>query len=397
MTLKNKSLNLHRTFQSKYIFLIISCLYIFSCKQENDPYRGWSSYLGGPDRNHYSSLTQINRGNVSELSVAWVYNSGDHRGDNRSEIQANPIIVNGVLYSTTPGIKAIALNAATGEELWKFDPFPDSDSLNRPQTRHRGVVYWEDQQDKRILYTAGKYLYALSATTGKPIESFGNGGKVDLRTGIERDTTDMFIRSNTPGAVYNDLLILGTLVPDGSLGAPPGDIRAFDIKTGELRWTFHTIPHPGEFGYETWPKDAWTYSGGSNAWTGIAVDEQRGIVYLPTGSPAFDFWGGNRKGENLFGNCLIALNAETGERIWHFQVVKHDLWDRDLPAPPNLVTLNRDGERIDAVAQITKTGHIFVFDRVTGESVFPLEEKEYPPSDLKGEEAWPTQTFPFPA
>ena len=373
-------------------------LMLFCCTPETDKnsdnYQVWSSYLGGPDRNHYSALDQINTENVDQLEVAWIYNSGDHRGDNRSEMQANPIIVDGILYSTTPGIKAVALDAATGKEIWSFDPFPGYDSLTRPQSRHRGVIYWEQDQDQRILYTAGKYLYALNARNGQLVEEFGHRGKVDLRTGIDRDTTDLYIRSNTPGVVYQNLLILGTLVPDGTLASPPGDIRAFDVRTGELVWTFHTIPHPGEFGYETWPEDAYTYAGGANAWTGIALDEARGIVYLPTGSPAFDFWGGNRQGENLFGNCLIALDAATGERLWHFQVVKHDLWDRDLPAPPNLVTIERNGQQIDAVAQITKTGHIFVFDRVTGESLYPLEEKSYPPSDLKGEQAWPTQVFP---
>jgi len=374
-----------------YLLILIA---LISCTTQDDPYSEWSSYLGGPDRNHYSSLDQINQENVSQLEVAWTYHSKDHRGDNRSEIQANPIIVNGVLYSTTPGIKAIALNAATGEEIWSYDPFIGIDSLNRPQTRHRGVVYWEDGPDRRILYTAGKYLHALNAENGQLISGFGDHGKVDLRTGIERDTTDMFIRSNTPGAIFKDLLILGTLVPDGNLAAPPGDVRAFDVRTGKIRWIFHTIPHPGEYGYETWPTEAYTYTGGANAWTGIAVDHQRGMVFIPTGSAAFDFWGGNRKGENLFSNALIALNAETGERIWHFQMVKHDLWDRDLPSPPNLVTLMHNGQLVDAVAQVTKTGHIFVFNRETGESLFPLEEKEYPPSDLKGEEAWPTQVLP---
>jgi len=360
----------------------------------HEPTEEWDSYLGGPDRNHYSSLNQINTENVSALEVAWTYHSGDHRGDNRSEMQANPIIVDGILYSTTPGIKAIALDAATGKEIWSFDPFPQYDSLNRPQTRSRGVIYWEDEEDQRILYTAGKYLYALNAANGQLINTFGDQGKVDLRTGIERDTTNMFIRSNTPGAIYKDLLIFGTLTPDNTLASPPGDVRAFDVRTGEMRWIFHTIPQPGELGYDTWPEDAYTYVGGANSWTGISVDEKRGMVFLPTGSPSFDFWGGNRKGENLFGNSLIALNAETGKRIWHFQVVKHDLWDRDLPSPPNLVTVERDGRRIDAVAQVTKTGHIFLFNRETGKSLFPLEEKEYPPSDLNGEEAWPSQVLP---
>lgn len=383
-----------KNINSQNLICILALFLQVACTPEHDPTREWSSYLGGPDRNHYSSLDQINQENVAQLEVAWTYHSKDHRGDNRSEIQANPIIVDGVLYSTTPGIKAIALDAATGKEIWSYDPFKEIDSLNRPQTRHRGVVYWEDGSDRRILYTAGKYLHALNAENGQLISGFGDYGKVDLRTGIERDTTDMFIRSNTPGAIFNDLLILGTLVPDGNLAAPPGDVRAFDVRTGKIRWIFHTIPHPGEYGYETWPADAHTYTGGANAWTGIAVDHQRGMVFIPTGSAAFDFWGGNRKGENLFSNALIALNAETGERIWHFQMVKHDLWDRDLPSPPNLVSLMHNGQLVDAVAQVTKTGHTFVFNRETGESLFPLEEKEYPPSDLKGEEAWPTQVLP---
>ena len=383
-----------KNIKSQSLLCILALNLQIACAPEYDPAEAWDSYLGGLDRNHYSSLDQINKENVSTLEVAWTYSSDDHRGDNRSEMQANPIIVDGVLYSTTPGSKAIALNAATGKVHWSFDPFPNFDSLSRPQTRLRGVSYWEDGTDRRILYTAGKYLYALNAIDGHPISSFGDQGKVDLRTGIDRDTTNMFIRSNTPGAIYKDLLIFGTLTPDNTLASPPGDVRAFDVRTGEMRWTFHTIPHPGELGYDTWPEDAYTYVGGANSWTGISVDEKRGMVFLPTGSPSFDFWGGNRKGENLFGNSLIALDAETGERIWHFQVVKHDLWDRDLPSPPNLVTVERDGRRIDAVAQVTKTGHVFLFNRETGESLFPLEEKDYPPSDLNGEEAWATQVLP---
>ncbi len=378
--------------------LYLAVLFLFSgitaCSPTPEYYKDWSWYLGDPGRNHYSTLDQINASNVHELEVAWTYRSGDARADNRSEMQSNPIVVDGVLYTTSPGVKVLALDAATGELIWSFDPFPELASNTRPQTRHRGVMYWADGNDRRILYTAGMHLYALNATNGAQITSFGDRGRVDLRTGLPRDTTNMFVRLRTPGAVYKDMVILGSRVPDGSVVSPPGDIRAFDVRTGEMRWIFHTIPQPGEYGYDTWPADAYTYSGGANNWAGMALDVARGIVYAPTGSPAFDFWGGNRKGENLYGNTLIALNADTGERIWHFQVVRHDLWDRDIPAPPNLVTVERDGQKIDAVAQVTKSGHVFVFDRETGESLFPLEEKKYAASDLKGEEAWPTQVFP---
>ena len=351
--------------------------------------------MGDPGRTHYSSLDQISTDNVHQLKVAWTYNTGDAREDNRSEMQSNPIVVDGVLYTTTPGVRLIALDAATGEKLWEFDPYDGKPQLQR-DSRHRGVTFWENERggEDRIFVSAGLNLYALDASTGIPIKDFGVSGKVDMRTGIERDTTGLYVHSRTPGVVYKDLLIFGSRVLDGALAAAPGDIRAFDVRTGEMRWIFHTIPHPGEYGYDTWPPDAYTYAGGANNWAGMALDEDRGIVYAPTGSPAFDFWGGNRKGENLYGNTLIALNAETGERIWHFQIVRHDLWDRDLPAPPNLVTIQREGVSIDAVAQVTKSGHVFVFDRETGESLFPLEEKEYPASDIPGEHAWPTQVLP---
>lgn len=365
-----------------------------SCATYNDDsaaYREWRSYGGDKAHTHYSTLDQINRDNVQQLEVAWVYNAGD--AGVRSQIQCNPIIIDGVLYATTPGLKAIALNAATGEEVWRFDPF-EGKGLASALGVNRGVVYWEDGDDRRILYTAGEHLYALDARTGQPVATFGTNGAVDLREGLGRDVTGLFISSNTPGVVYEDLLILGSRVSE-ELPSAPGHVRAYDVRTGEIRWTFHTIPQPGEFGYETWPPDAYTWAGGANAWTGMSVDEERGMVFIPTGSAAFDFWGGNRKGENLFANSILALDAATGERIWHFQLVRHDIWDRDPPAAPNLVTVEHDGRRIDAVAQITKSGHVFVLDRETGESLFPLQEIAVPPSDLKGEEAWPTQVLPL--
>ena len=374
----------------------LMCISIASCTLAVDPYSEWQWYLGDPGRSHYSRLDEINTENVHQLEVAWTYRTGDARQDNRSEMQSNPIVIDGVLYTTTPGVRVIALNAASGEKIWEFDPYEGAPQMRR-DTRHRGVTFWENEEGEqdRIFVSAGLNLYALDARTGSPVAGFGLNGKIDMRTGIDRDTTGMYVHSRTPGVIYNDLLIFGSRVLDGTLATAPGDIRAFDVRTGEMRWIFHTIPHPGEFGYETWPPDAYTYAGGANSWAGMALDKERGIVYAPTGSPASDFWGGNRKGENLYGNSLIALNAETGERIWHFQVVRHDLWDRDLPAPPNLVTVEREGKKTDAVAQVTKSGHVFVFDRESGESLFPLEEKEYPPSDIRGEEAWPTQVFPL--
>jgi quinoprotein glucose dehydrogenase len=354
----------------------------------------WPIYEGDAAGSHYSRLTQINRSNVQRLKVAWTYNADDKRDDNRSQIQCNPIVVKGVLYGTSPHLKVFALDAATGRRLWQFDPFATSSDKGNPGV-NRGVVYWEDGAERRILFTAGPRLYAVTAGTGKLIESFGSGGSVDLREGLGREAKKLFVNSRTPGAIYRDLLILGTVVSEGPGPSAPGHIRAYDVRTGKVRWIFHTIPHPGEFGYETWPKDAWRRIGGANAWSGITVDEQRGLVFLPTGSAAFDFWGGNRHGVNLFANCIIALKAATGERVWHYQAVHHDIWDRDLPAAPNLVTVVHGARRIDAVAQITKSGHVFLLDRQTGKPLFPVEERPMPTSDLNGEAAWPTQPIPL--
>ena len=353
-------------------------------------YRDWQIYGGGWDSIRYSALDQINTRNVHKLEVAWTYDSGDaFRG---SEMQCNPIVVGDTLFGTTPRMRLIALDAATGKPRWVFDPSKTNQSIGL--SRIRGLVHWAEGEEGRVFFTAHHNLYAIDARTGKLVASFGNQGRVDLREGLGRDASQLSLYVNAPGVVYRDLLILGSVTSE-SLPAAPGDIRAYDVRTGELRWSFHTIPHPGEYGYDTWPKDAWKYTGGANDWSGMSLDVDRGIVFASTGSASFDFYGGDRVGDNLFANCVLALNAATGERLWHFQVVKHDIWDRDLPAPPNLITLLRDGKLIDAVAQVTKSGHIFVFDRDTGEPLFPIEYRKAPMSDVPGEVTAETQPFPL--
>lgn len=353
----------------------------------------WPVYLGDSSSSHFSSLKQITRKNVAKLEMAWTYQAGDARG-NRSQIQCNPLIVDGVLYGTSPQLKLLALNAATGREIWRFDPFAGQTNLSALGV-NRGVVLWGRGSERRILFAAGQDLLAIDAQSGKPVAGFGTDGKVDLREGLGRPAKTLFVLANTPGAVVGDLLILGTRVNEGPGPSAPGFIRAYDVRTGKIAWTFRTIPQPGEPGYETWPPDAWKYSGGANCWTGMAVDEKRGLVFCPTGSATFDFWGGDRIGANLYANCLLALDARTGRRVWHYQFVHHDLWDRDLPAPPNLVTIRREGKAIDAVAQTTKSGHVFLFNRETGQPLFPIQERPVPPSTLQGESAWGTQPLPM--
>lgn len=356
----------------------------------------WATYGGDKEASRYSSLTQINKENVKNLKVAWEYHTGDaDTVKNRSQIQCQPIIVNGILYASSPMKKIFALDAATGKQLWIFDPLKEiSEGENAWAGTNRGVTYWESGDDKRILLTAASYLFALNARTGEVIRTFGNNGKIDLHDDLDYDKKDFFIVSNTPGIIYKDLIILGMRLSEGA-DAAPGHIRAYNVKTGKRAWIFHTIPHPNEVGYDTWEDSAsWKKIGGANNWAGMALDEKRGIVFVPTGSAAFDFYGGNRKGENLFANCLIALNASTGERIWHFQTTHHDIWDRDLPANPNLVTVTKEGKKIDAVAQISKQGLIFLFERETGKPIFPIEEVPAPSSDLEGEQAHPTQPVP---
>src|ERR1700676_5274892 len=344
--------------------------------------RDWPAYGGAPESTHYSGLAQINRGNVKDLTVAWTFDTGEQGG-----LQTSPIIVDGMLFGITPTQKVFALDAATGKLLWKFD------SGIKGTQPDRGLAYWAGEKDKRILVGVMNFLYALDAATGKPIGTFGTDGRIDLRGDLGRPPERQSVALTSPGIVYKDLIIVGGRNPE-TLPAARGDVRAYDVRSGKLRWVFHTIPHPGEFGYETWPKDAWKYSGAANNWAGMAVDAKRGIVYVPTGSAAFDFYGANRVGDDLFANCLIALNGDTGERIWHFQGVKHDLWDRDFPSPPTLVTVNRDGKEIDAVAQTTKQGFVYLFDRVSGKPLFPIEYRKYPPSKVPGEVAASEQPLP---
>ncbi len=331
----------------------------------------WPVYLGGKERNLYSPLRQIHRENVSELEVAWTYETGD-----AAEYQANNLIIDGVLYTPTPTRRVVALDAATGKEIWSWDPADEPVGAGR--ARQRGLVFWQNEEggEKRLFTMVGGLLFALDPATGTIIEGFGTNGSIDLESGL-----------NTPGVVYRDLLIVGGV---GGKGA----VRAFDVRSGEQRWIFHLIPRPGEVGHDTWPEDAWKTATGVMPWCGQSLDEERGIVYVATKTAEPDFYGGKRHGENLFANSVLALNAATGERIWHFQIVHHDLLDKDLPCPPVLLTVTHEGRKIDAVAQGTKHGLLFVFDRVTGEPLWPIEERPVPASELRGEQAWPTQPFP---
>jgi quinoprotein glucose dehydrogenase len=369
----------NKTFRA--LLLILASLNLHLLAQS--PNADWPAYGGSPEQTRYSNLKQIDRSNVAKLQVAWTYDTADGAGDP----QTQPIMIDGILYGLTPKHKVVALDASSGKLLWQFD----SGIVGRGA--NRSVVYWSSGTDRRIFAAVQSFIYALDAHTGKAISSFGKDGRIDLRDNLGRDPAKQSIVETTPGIIYKDLLIVGDRTPE-SLPAPPGDIRAYDVRSGALRWTFHTIPHPGEPGYETWPKDAWTYTGAANNWAGMALDAKRGIVYVPTGSAASDFYGADRLGDDLYANCMLALNAETGERIWHFQAVKHDIWDRDFPSPPTLVTVKRDGKTIDAVAQTTKQGWLFLFDRTNGMLLFPVENKKYPASTVPGEVASETQLLP---
>jgi len=345
-----------------------------------DGQREWRDYAGGPDSSRFVAAKQITSTNVSQLQVAWAYPGG--------QTDFNPLIVRGMVYGRGPNGSFVALDAATGKQIWIHEGVQGFTS--------RGVNYWEskDGKDRRLIFSTVNMLQELDAYTGEPITAFGTDGKVDLRVGLDRDPTTINQQSRTPGRVFENLIILGSATNEEYASAP-GDVRAFDVRTGKLVWTFHTIPRPGEFGYDSWPKDAWKTVGGANNWGEQTIDEKRGIVYVPTASPKYNFYGGNRHGANLFGDSIVALDARTGKRLWHFQMVHHDIWDYDNNSAPQLTTIRQNGRAIDVVAVASKTGYLYVFDRATGKPIWPIEERPVPQNTTVPNEAlWPTQPFP---
>lgn len=368
------------------LFTVLQCL---AADQE------WPRVGGDPGASRYSTLSQITRKNVKQLQVAWTYHTGDAGAS--TTIECTPIVIHGVMFVTTAQSKVVALDAATGREIWKYDPY-DGVKIIQPRASggvNRGLAYWRGGQDERILLGAGDgRLISLDAKTGKPDPAFGKSGIVDLRDGMDVDLNGINYGPTSAPAVCGDLVVLGFSCPEGGRPAP-GDPRAFDIRTGAEVWRFHSIPRPGEYGNDTWQGDSWRYAGAANNWGGTTVDEKRGLVFIGTGSASPDFYGGGRKGDNLFANCTICLDARTGKRIWHFQSLRHDLWDHDLPVYPNLVTIKHNGRKQDVAVQVTKTGYVFIFDRVTGEPVFPIEYRAVPTSDVPGEQTAATQPFPL--
>lgn len=373
------------SFRSSILLTLFALAALPLCQAQGQS--DWPVYNGGRDGDHYSKLTQINRKNVHLLKQAWAYDTGEQGG-----LQTNPLIIGGTLYAYTPKTEVIALDAVTGKLKWKFD---SGIVAGQPA---RGMTYWNDGEHGRIYAGVMNFLYCVDAETGKPISSFGENGHIDLRKGLVVDGASgefsaLSIALTTPGIIYKDMIIVGGREPEAH-PAPPGYIQAFDIRTGQLRWVFHTIPLPGEPGYDTWPKDAYKDAGAANNWCGMAVDAEHGIVYAPTGSAVMDFYGGDRIGNDLYANTFLALDANTGKRIWHFQGVHHDIWDRDFPSPPALFTIERNGKRIDAVAQTTKQGYLYLFNRLTGEPLFPIHEHSYSTSTIPGESTSPTQPKP---
>lgn len=380
-----------KLFQISFL-VILSGILCLGChtetakKNDVNAYNGWTSYLGGPERNHYTRLNQIHPQNLGQLEVLWTYTVPDE-----GQMQMNPIIIDSILYGISADMRVVALNAATGNEIWTFQ-----DTATATHSANRGVSYWSKADDKRVFFVSGSYLYALDAQKGEVIKNFGIEGKVDLHIGLPDAAKNKFVTSTTPGTIYKDLIIMPTRVAEDE-SAAPGDIVAYNTISGKVEWVFHTIPYPGEYGYETW-NDTDTYKnskiGGANNWAGASLDVKTGTLFVPTGSAAPDFYGAQRQGKNLFSNSLLALDATSGKLKWHFQFVHHDIWDRDPPAPPNLITIRKNGKEIDAVAQITKQGYVFLFDRNTGEALFDIEEVRVPGSDLEGELAWDTQPIP---
>jgi quinoprotein glucose dehydrogenase len=383
------------------LLLAIALLLIAACKNNTDSfadqYSGWTVYGGTKEGIRYSSLRQIDTNNVGTLKPAFTYHTGDADTAHGSQIQCNPIIVDGVLYGATPQQKIFAIDAASGKAKWTFNPL-DTAGGNTGffiMNNIRGITYYTDGKLQRIFFTAGAYLHALNATTGQLDSAFGKLGRIDLHDGLGRDITDLYITYTSPGIIYKDLIIIGSRVDEGA-NAAPGHVRAYNVHSGKQEWIFHTIPQPGEDGYESWDDpEAYKHIGGANCWSGFTLDEAKGMLFVPVGSASYDFYGGKRTGANLFANCLLALDATTGKRIWHFQTMHHDLWDRDLPTPPALVTVMHKGKMTEAVAQPTKTGFVFLLDRLTGTPLFDVEETPVPVnSDLAGEKPWPTQPRP---
>ena len=358
--------------------LLAACAATACNNGSKSDFDGWRMAGGNPTGNKYSSLTQIDTSNVKDLDIAWTYHTGDADISASSQIQCNSIIVNGILYATSPQLALFALDAATGKSKWVYKPeikMEDSKASHFNLNNNRGVTYWTDgKDDERILYVTGPYLQAVDAKTGKLVDGFGNHGRVEMHVGLGDNASDLFVTATTPGTIYKDLFLTGTRVSE-SMDAAPGYVRAFDVRTGAMKWVFHTIPQPGEPGYETWEnKDAWKMTGGVNNWMGMTIDQKRGIAYVPIGSAAMDFYGGKRPGADLYSDCLLALDAATGKLLWHFQYVHHDVWDRDPSSAPVLVTVKRDGKMVDAVAQTTKQGFVFIFNRETGKPLFNVNE-----------------------
>ncbi|HUI43638.1 MAG TPA: pyrroloquinoline quinone-dependent dehydrogenase, partial [Terriglobia bacterium] len=373
---------LRQGFSNLHALALLCTLPLLAWSADLRSFATWTQYGGGADSSQYSSLKQINKSNVSQLELAWTYPTAD-----AVKYNFNPLVAGSTMYVLAKNNSIVALDAATGNPLWTH--------ANQGSVAARGMNYWEseDRADRRLLYFNAGYLTAIDARTGQTVESFGDRGRVDLRIGLDRDVARP-LEAGNPGRIFENIMIVSLPAPGLSYDSPPADIHGYDVRTGKLLWVFHTVPHPGEPGYETWPPEAWKTSGGVHDWSELTIDPRRGIAYIPLGTARYDFFGGNRKGDDLFGNCLLALDVRTGKRLWHFQLVHHDLWDYDLPTAPKLLTLKHNGATVDAVAQPTKQGFLFVFNRATGEPLWPIEERRVPQSDVPGEFSSPTQPFP---